>query len=115
LAKLLFRLHNVPDDEANDVRALLDEHQLPCYETQEGRWRVGLAAIWIEDNDQYEQARALIDTYQTERYQRIRQEATLSFWENNRQHPIRFFAALLAMVFILSLSLIPFIKFSTPQ
>ena len=34
MAKLLFDLRDVPDDEADDVRALLDAHGLDYYETK---------------------------------------------------------------------------------
>jgi hypothetical protein len=36
MAKLLLNLRNVPDDEADDVRALLDEHDIAYYETSRG-------------------------------------------------------------------------------
>ena len=42
MAMLLFKLNNVPDDEAMDVRQLLDDNGIHYYETDAGRWRVGV-------------------------------------------------------------------------
>jgi hypothetical protein len=36
MTKLLLNLRNVPDDEADDVRALLDDHDIAYYETSPG-------------------------------------------------------------------------------
>ena len=67
MAKLLFRLNGVNEDEAEDVRTLLQDAGIEFYETDEGRWRISVAAIWLRHNDDYEQARGLLDQYQQER------------------------------------------------
>lgn len=108
MARLLFRLKDVPDDEANAVRALLDAEGFDCYETEEGRWQVGLAAIWIRDDALFDEARAVIEAYETERYREIREEQPLTFRENFLLHPLRFLMALLAVGLILLISLYPF-------
>lgn len=66
---LLFRLNGVPEDEADEVRQLLDSHRIDYYETQAGRWGISLAAIWLRDGDadREEEARRLIDDYQERR------------------------------------------------
>lgn len=66
---LLFRLNGVPEDEADEVRKLLDSHRIDYYETQAGRWGISLAAIWLRDGDadREEEARHLIDDYQERR------------------------------------------------
>jgi len=74
MALLLFKLHNVPEDEAEAVRALLDEEELDYYETSAGRWRLGVDAIWLRNNDDAEQARRLLADYQQERSRLARQE-----------------------------------------
>ena len=61
MAKLLFRLNGVSDDEANEVRQLLDEAGFDTYETDAGRWRISLAAIWLRNDVEFERARALIE------------------------------------------------------
>lgn len=74
LAKLLFRLRNVPDDEADEVRELLTQHQLSFYETTAGNWGISMPAIWLNKDTDYESARLLLDQYQHNRAQRMRSE-----------------------------------------
>lgn len=64
MSKLLFKLHNVPEEEAQAIRDLLDSHSISWYETSQGNWGVSYAAIWLHNNDDFKQARALIDDYQ---------------------------------------------------
>lgn len=117
MAKLLFRLTQVPDDEAQDIRALLEEHDIRYYETNAGFFRVGLDAIWLADGMQEERARELIRTYQAERC--VRQQENYaqlvesgqvpSVWQRFCAQPIRFIASALAIVFVAGLTLIPFV------
>ena len=117
MARLLFRLAQVPDEEANEIRALLSEHQIHYYETDAGFFRVGLDAIWLRDGSQEEQARELIRVYQAERALRQQQNyAQLleagevpGLWQHFCAHPVRFIATLIALVFVTGLTLIPFI------
>ncbi len=74
MAKILFRLNGVSDDEADDVRELLSHNTIDFYETSAGNWGVSMAAIWIKDEQQYQHARSLLDAYQNERAKRIRDE-----------------------------------------
>jgi hypothetical protein len=117
MARLLFKLAQVPDDEASEIRALLDEHQIHYYETDAGFFRVGLDAIWLADNTQEEQARELIRVYQAERFVRQQQNyAQLvdagqvpSVWQHFCAQPIRFIAVALAIIFVAGLTLVPFV------
>lgn len=117
MARLLFKLAQVPDDEAQDIRALLDEHQIRYYETNAGFFRVGLDAIWLADGTQEERARELIREYQAERCVRQQQNyAQLieagqvpSVWQVFCAQPIRFVASLIAIIFVAGLTLIPFV------
>ncbi len=118
MAVLLFKLNGVPQDEADEIRALLTAHAIEYYETEQGNWGISLAAIWLPDEVQHEQAKRLIDNYQQERYTRARQE----YEEKKRagelesmlgrawRNPFRFIFYLLAILAILYLSIIPFIK-----
>lgn len=72
MARQLFNFRNVPDDEANDVRALLDEHAVDYYETPPSRWGISMGAIWLSSNDDYARARRLLDDYQVRRAQSAR-------------------------------------------
>ena len=116
MARLLFRLTNVPDDEAMDVRQLLDDNGIHFYETDAGRWKVGVDAIWLPDDEQYEQAKALLDDYQQQRT-KSQQEAYAELEASGEAptlakkiaaHPIRFLAQVIAIVFILAISIVPF-------
>lgn len=117
MATLLFRLTNVPDDEAHDIRQLLEENTIEFYETDAGFWRVGLDAIWLRDDAQAEQARELIRNYQIERTSRqqenyaqlVEQGKAPTLWQHFRAQPIRFVGFVIAIVFVLSLTLVPFL------
>lgn len=71
---LLLNLRNVPDDEAEEVRELLERHHIAYYETPPSRWGISMGGIWIGDDDQAAQARRLLDDYQHERSRRARAE-----------------------------------------
>src|SRR6187431_2925854 len=117
MAKLLFKLAQVPDDEASEIRALLDEHEIHYYETDAGFFRVGLDAIWLADGAQEEDARELIRAYQAERC--VRQQENYaqlveagqvpSVWQNFCAQPIRFVALVLGIIFVAGLTLVPFV------
>ena len=119
MAILLFKLHNVPDDEASEVRELLAQHEIYFYETYAGRWRLGVDAIWLTDATHEEQARELIRTYQLERTanqqknyaELVEQGKAPSLWQNLRASPVRFVSLMIAVIFVLSFTLIPFIFF----
>lgn len=64
---LLFSLRNVPDDEAEEVRALLEENGIAFYETSGGRWGTAVPALWLEKETELARARQLIDAYQVQR------------------------------------------------
>lgn len=115
MATLLFHLGNVPDEEAEAVRRLLDEHEITTYETRAGFWGLGVAAIWLRDETQYEQARALIDAYQRALGERMRDERARlaargvapTLWRRLRQRPIRTLLLALLVAGTLALSLLP--------
>lgn len=117
MSKLLFRLHDVPDDEANDIRELLNTHNLDCYETDDGRWRVGVAAIWLRDDSQFDAARALINAYQMQRYQRSQQEQqalqeqglNTSLLHRFLERPLTFLMIMLLVAVVLLVSVYPFL------
>lgn len=44
MAKLLLNLRNVPDDEADDVRALMRDNLVQTYETRPSNWGISPAA-----------------------------------------------------------------------
>lgn len=111
MAKLLFRLAGVGEDEAQEVRQLLHEAGFEFYETEAGRWQISLAAIWLKNDSDFPQARSLLNDYQQKRQQRILASNPSSppFWQHVRTQPMDFVFVLLAIAVILGLMLWPFI------
>jgi len=116
MARILFRLRWVPEDEADDVRTLLTERHIPWYETSAGRWGVSFPAIWVKEDEDLPRARELLAVYQNERQHRIRAEqqqraergeaeTVLSrFW----QRPVQGIAIVCVIALITYFSISPF-------
>ena len=115
----IFKLRNVPDDEADDVRALLAENDIDFYETTAGNWGISAPGIWLKDEHRFAEARALIDTYQVERQQRMRQEyeqlkrqgRQRSVAQLIAENPLRTVLYLIGIAVILYISIKPFLHF----
>lgn len=110
VAKLLFRLNGVDDDEADEVREVLQDFD--TYETQAGRWGLSVAAIWLRHDDDLDAARQTLDAYQQARSERLRaefsQQPVPDFWQRLRQRPADHIAVALAVLLIITLLLWPF-------
>jgi hypothetical protein len=114
MAKILFRLRNVPEDEAAEVRELLELNGIDFYETSAGSWGISMPAIWVRDENQLDEARSLLQTYQQNRSERIRREfAELrasgqapTLLDSFRAQPLRFilFAAVALLIVYVSIS-----------
>ncbi len=115
MAKLLLNLRNVPDDEADDVRAFLDEHDIAYYETSPGFWNISLGGIWVREDAAFPEAKRLMAEYQAQRGARVRDEneaarrdgAADTFWTVLRNEPMRVFVAVLGILFALALVVLP--------
>jgi hypothetical protein len=102
----LFALNGVPDDEAEDVRALLTAAGINYYETPAGNWGISSPAL----------ARSMIAAYQRERVIRVREEYAQLRREGRhrtlidviRENPLRFFVYLAIIVAIVYFSIKPF-------
>ena len=108
MATLVFRLNDVPDAEADAVRNLLLENQIDFYETSAGNWGFSVAGIWLKNNADKSQARSLIDDYQ--RHMPSVDTDSESFSQLASQQPLRVVIYFLVVLFILYLSLMPFIS-----
>ena len=116
MAKILFRLNGVSDDETNDVRELLTRNAIDFYETSSGNWGVSMPAIWLSDDGQFEKAQALLNAYQSERTVRMREEyarlkregKNKTFIDAVMQNPVRFVihSVLALLVIYLSVRLV---------
>lgn len=119
MAKLIFRLHNVPDDEADDVRQRLAEHGFETYETSAGRWRISMPGIWLIDDSRKAEARGVIEAYQQERQARLRGEYEAaqragevpSVWQRLVANPLASVLILAGLVAVILVSTLPFFAF----
>lgn len=111
MAKILFKLRNVPDDEAEEVRELLTNHHIEYYETSAGNWGVSMPALWIKDDNQFRQAKELLDAYQEarsirarEEYARLKREGkNKTIWDSMKENPVFFVAYILIVLALLYL------------
>lgn len=118
MSKLVFRLRNVPDDEAEAVRALLDERGFDWYETTAGNWGIAMPGIWVREDAQASSARELIDSYQRERSATKRREYEQSVQSGEsttlkdliRTQPLRMAGIVIFCLFIVYVSLKPFLQ-----
>jgi len=117
MSTLLFRLRDVPDDEAEEIRALLADNAIEFYETTAGNWGISFAGIWVKDKAQLAEARVLIEEYEKERLTRVRTEYDQQVGEGRgrtmidvmKEHPIRFLIYVVVIVLVLTLSIKPFL------
>jgi len=119
MSKLVFRLRNVPNDEAQDIRELLEENDIAYFETSAGNWGISLPAIWIHESEKFEFTRQLIDDYQHERTERLQREYQLSkangeaktLWQSFKEKPLRFIAFSALIVITLTIYMQVFVLF----
>ena len=111
-------LRHVPDDEAEEIRELFHQHEVPFYETPPSRWGISMGGFWVHDDDEALRAQALLENYhqqrrqiQRERYsQEFAEGRVAGFWQRLRHKPITTLAACLAILVMLLFTLIPFLK-----
>ncbi|RBP79470.1 hypothetical protein EBI01_16010 [Marinomonas rhizomae] len=112
MATLVFRLKYVPDEEADDIRQLLADHDIAFYETTAGRWQISMAGLWVKDKEQAIKARELIREDQIARAQTMRPitfgQWILGYLQHARQNPAEAIFTLIAVLLILGISIVPF-------
>ncbi|WP_299774019.1 DUF6164 family protein [uncultured Pseudoteredinibacter sp.] len=113
MAHLLYRLNQLPEDEIIEIRQLLDDAGIEYYETSGGNWGISLAAIWLHDDSQLEEAKEHLEKYHRYRAEAARQQPVESWWSHARRRPIKVlaFSALIAALFYLLLA--PFVAMMT--
>lgn len=118
MAILLMNLRNVPDDELEEVHALLESHGIDVYETTVGSFGISMPGLWLYDDSKLAQARALLDAYAEERRQRVQREhaelkaagKARTFGDIARENPVRFVVYLAAIVAVAWFALMPFLS-----
>lgn len=115
MSKLLLNLRMVLDDEVDDVRAMLDAHDIEFYETLPSRWGVSHGGIWVTHAADVAQAKRLMADYQSQRQTRARAEhaaarrdgSAETFWSVLRAQPGRVLMIVIAIAFMLALVALP--------
>jgi hypothetical protein len=115
MSKLLLNLRNVLEDEADDVRAMLQTHRIEFYETQPSRWGISYGGIWISDDADVAQAKRLMADYQAQRQTRVRAEHAAAIKDGTaetflgvlRAQPGRVALTALAILVLLGLVALP--------
>ena len=119
MAKLLFDLRNVPTDEADEIRCLLDAHEMAFYETKPAAWGLFAGGIWITDDAAISQAKTLLTNYQQQRQAKARTAYTAAkrdgtaetLWKTLRREPGKVAILLLSIALIVGLTVLPFVLF----
>ena len=115
MSKLLLNLRNVPDDEADDVRAMLDNGQISFYETSPSMWGITSGGIWVTEDADFSNAKSAMADYQQQRGARARDEYAAAkragtaetFGSVVRAQPARVALLVLAILFVLGLMALP--------
>ncbi len=116
MSKLLMNLRDVPDDEADEVRAMLDVQRIAFYETRPSMWGVSAGGIWVTEDAAFADARRAMDDYQQQRAARARAEyaaarragTAATFITLLRADPVRVVMSVLGILFALTLVTVPF-------
>lgn len=111
MSTLLFSLRGVPDDEANEIRGLLEINNIDYYETSAGNWGISMPALWVRNNEALIEAQNLLNEYhhkraitQQEIYKELKKEG-----KNKRlidvfiEKPLRFIIYIGAVAFVVYL------------
>lgn len=115
MSKLLLNLRHVPEDEADDVRAMLDAGGIAYYETAPSLWGISAGGIFVTEDASIDHAKRLMAAYQEGRRARARAEHAAAvrdgtadtFWTVLQAEPGRVGLTLLAIAFLLCLVALP--------
>ncbi|HET7300235.1 MAG TPA: DUF6164 family protein [Oleiagrimonas sp.] len=117
MSKLLLNLRNIPDDEADDVRAMLDAKRIAFYETRPSPWGISAGGIWVAEDADFADAKRMFDEYERERSLRVRAEYAAArhagtaetFASMLRDDPLRVVMILLGILLVLGVVTLPFV------
>lgn len=116
MSTLLMNLRNVPDDEAEDVREMLDTQGIAFFETRPSMWGVSAGGIWVTDDAVFADARRAMDAYQQQRAANARAQHAAAkkagtadtFLTLLRAEPARVVMSLLGILLALGAMAIPY-------
>ncbi|WP_257388557.1 DUF6164 family protein [Tahibacter caeni] len=113
---LLLNLRHVPDDEAEEVRQLLQAHAIEFFEVPASRFGISAGALWLADEARAAEALQLLEQYQQRRREAARSafaeagaggQAT-SFGQLLRREPLRVVSALIVIAALIALCSLPY-------
>lgn len=113
MAVLFFSLRGVPEDEAEDIRELLQTYEIDFYETSAGSFGISMPAIWLYHREDLEKIQPLFDAYQHQRYltqrtlyQELKQQGEIGgFLQANLKKPLQFliYSSVIVLTFYVSI------------
>ena len=117
MTTLLLNLRRVPDDEADEVRTLLEQNQILLYETAPSMWGISSGGIWLTQPEDRERAKALLADYQQDRarrqreaYEEAQREGTAPTLAGRlREQPLRVAGLFVVVLVLLLVTLLPFL------
>ncbi len=117
MSLLIFKLNGVPEDEADEVRELLAVNEIHFYETSAGRWGLSMPGLWLSDESQLQLAQELLNEYQQQRFNRVREDRhqlmkegkLQTLFDRIKDEPVRMICYLLVIMLIIYLSINPFL------
>lgn len=115
MSRLLLNLRNVPDDEADEVRALLRESGLSFYETRPSMFGISAGGLWLREDGDAERAGRLLAEYQARRAAHARSAHAAAQREGRvpgvydafRADPLRFALVMAGVLLMLALVALP--------
>ena len=115
MSKLLLNLRHVPHDEADDVRAMLDEYHIAHYETPSSFMGIFAGGIYVKEDAAFDRAKGLMAKYQSQRQAkaRLEHEAAVrngtadTFQSQMRREPARVVLTLIAIACLIGLMAVP--------
>ncbi len=110
-------LSHVPDDEYDEICALLDARGLQHYRIEPSRWGLHGGALWLVDEQRHDEASALLAQYQAQRAQRAQDAYRQARLDGSaprmrdawRAEPLRMLLLTLALLGAITLSVLPFL------
>lgn len=116
MAKKLLSFNQRPEDECEEILALLDEASIPHYQTPGGLMGLSSPAVWLQNPDDEAQARQLLEGYAQERQHRVRAEYEAmkargeapTLWQSALSNPFQFITYIAVIMLIIYLMAWPF-------
>lgn len=116
MAIRLISTRGMPDDELEEICALLEQHNIAYLVTPPGNLLISAGNIMLTDKQQLSAARELMHTYQQQRAEQQRKEYAErcsrgeqeSITRRIAKTPLLFIGYLIIIIFILYLSIKPF-------